>query len=238
MQQSLVADFKQRRGVHQVHDICCASSRIGADHHLLFLRDIGNRGLDLAEHQARGIGHARSGTAHGHRLPIKHQLSIDLRECWPWQAACGQCAAWHVIQHRTCDLSCDTKFALAGIGKRHVKYISFDFEAALSDLAFQHRIAHVIARFFLNKKRQVAMHLRALTASQAALQIQNAWEARFCSAFRRIGGFPEGFGVALHIGIGEFDLRYLQLNLLARDLPIELGAQLIEHERWLLKHTG
>ena len=206
-----------------------------ADHCVL---QVGNRRIGAHHTGLRHPGEAARGLVHPHAGALEQQLTVQLRQGRPWFGAGGQQAHRRIVVHHIAHLGRDTEFTLARITEGQVVQVPLDAKLCARHHPRLHCVAHIGTGVRRQCAGQVAVHPLGLGAAQAAGQVQHARKARAGARFFRVAGTPGQPRLALCIGIGKLHVVHLQRPFVAVYLPARIGAELIEGQHRIIKHTG
>ncbi len=202
------------------------------------MRQVRNLGLHLAGLQAGAALEAPAGVAHAHGRALKNQFSAELHQHGPGRLTRRLQARRYEAEGHLAHLGSNAELALARVVERHVAQVAAHAELHITGLARQYRVAHIVARIGRDGQRQVAVHARAIGAHKRAAEIEHPRKPRAAARARRVAGLPVGAGHALRIGVGKARVADLQADALAVDLPLHVGAELIQRQHGFFEHPG
>ena len=178
---------------------------------------------------------------------VKNQLTLQIGQGGPGQGP-GWLNGFRDVGQRTVfDAGCYFEITWAGTAERNFIHQPFDLELDLAEVASLHRIAHIVAYAVWQDQGQIAVNPGAVSAAQAALQVQQTQRdllqpgrlgrfTRRCKGRSRCGT-PAGLGSALRIGTGKPDIAQLGVDFAVRLGPLRVHGQQVQGNVGVFKNT-
>ena len=196
-----------------------------------------NAGGNLVKAPAGVALHVGAGVFHAHAVAFKNELARQVFQRRPGGLAFGLEAAGHVGHEHVFHAARKAELAvLAGFVKRDMAQVALNGHVHILRQPFAHGVAHVVARFWRNDQRQVAVHARAVGAGKAPFQVEHAGKARLARRF--VAGVPADGKAAGGVGAVHVNAVGLHADAAALHLPVRLCFELAQGNARLFKHAG